>query len=661
MKRLVKLILIPLLITAIVYIVILGIKSIGADNIVINEYYAEITFNEAGDMTVTETFDMNYKKALRVRFRDIDYTKFYDDYPFEYDTNYSADFISDESYMRFYKNGVNVTNQVDIGYSWNGDYDELGNRITCEPLRSDCASMFVDSRDVGGLNGNVKFEYHYVIEGVATRFDDISEINWNLFEYMESGITQGEVRINLPQKDLSLDNFYIFSHGMDDMQAEFLSDHEAVITFENSDKKDFLEFRILVPNRLFPDMDNSNVDQARLTFKSMILDYEQDLAEHQATGETSYLLSWIIAIAFGPFFYLCSIFFYHKFFKPYHVNFDQMYLRDVPYVVTPAEMSYLFYGGIVNDEDVTATLLDLIRRKYIKIEYDPTEITDFNPKYKLVLLKNPKTKELKSHETHLLRWFFETIGDQKQVTSTQIEDYPQSSYQHATRFKHDAQAFKDRVKSAFNVFPFMFLDREKKIASSLIYIGVIAIFYLFIQASIYSYNVFYQFLCILLFGIFYYLEQNAYIKRTKEAREAQVKWEAFRRFLLDFGTFEDDPITNVIIWEKYLVYATSFKIADLVMKQFKVDLNTTDLNQSDATFLWFNPNQHNRLFNPMHRFNRNYVSMRQSANHAIRAHNREVYMQQARERASSRSSGGFGGGRSGGSSFGGGGGGGRSR
>ena len=181
------------------------------------------------------------------------------------------------------------------------------------------------------------------------------------------------------------------------------------------------------------------------------------------------------------------------------------------------------------------------------------------------------------------------------------------------------------------------------------------------QAYTFGYNPFYQFACILLFSLFYYFEQNFYVKRTKKAREAYAKWDAFRRYLLDFGTFEDDPITNIVIWEKYLVYATSFKIADLVMEQFRVDTKTKAINQTDFTFLMFNHTQNNHLYNPMHRFNRTYHHMRRQANINIRNHNREIYLQNAKSRDSSRSGRGFGGGRSGGSSFGGGGGGGRSR
>ena len=54
------------------------------------------------------------------------------------------------------------------------------------------------------------------------------------------------------------------------------------------------------------------------------------------------------------------------------------------------------------------------------------------------------------------------------------------------------------------------------------------------------------------------------IKRTKEANEEYVKWMAFKNFLQDFGNMQDYPIPALTIWEHYLVYATSFGIAELV-------------------------------------------------------------------------------------------------
>lgn len=658
MKKVFKLIILPILITATLYLIVIAIMSIGSSKIKINNYEADIVFNEQGDMTVTETFDMTYNEQLRVRFRDIDYIKFYDDYPFDHALENHADFDSTQSYMQVYKNGTNVSDQVDFGYSWLNDRDELGGFVRCEPARYGCASMFVDTKNIGGLDGDITFEYHYVITGVATRYSDISEINWNLFEYMESGIKEGQIHITLPEKDLTLDNFYIFPHGIDNIKSEYLSDHEALITFEDSDKNNFLEFRLLVPNRLFPDIRDQHIDINNSLNKNLILNYEQELENSQSKGELQFIISWIITILSGIILYGASIYFYHKFFKPFPSDFKETYLREVPYDMTPAEMSYIFFGGKTSDEDVTATLLDLIRKKYIKIIYDPTNLSEFNPNFKLELLKRPKKNELKNHEIHLIKWFFDTIGKDNEVSFKTIEQYPLKSYSNSMRFKHDAESFTSRVKQSFKDYPFMILTTERKIAKSAAILSVLVFLYIAFYAGSYGFNIFYQFVLLLLFSIFYIIDQSSYIKRKKPIQEQCVRWEAFRRFLLEFGTFDDDPITNIVIWEHYLVYATSFKIADLVMKQLQIDLEKHTLNEDGQTFLFINQNRRGHLYHPVNNFRYTYRNVKSSASHKIREHNREIQMQRARSQ--SRSGGKFGG-FGGGSSFGGGGGGGRSR
>jgi hypothetical protein len=52
-------------------------------------------------------------------------------------------------------------------------------------------------------------------------------------------------------------------------------------------------------------------------------------------------------------------------------------------------------------------------------------------------------------------------------------------------------------------------------------------------------------------------------------RERIARWKAFRRFLKRFSSLPDAPALAVIIWERYLVYATALGVADRVEKQVK--------------------------------------------------------------------------------------------
>ena len=110
---------------------------------------------------------------------------------------------------------------------------------------------------------------------------------------------------------------------------------------------------------------------------------------------------------------------------------------------------------------------------------------------------------------------------------------------------------------------------------------------------------------------------------------------------------KDYPMPSVIVWEHYLVYATSLKIADKVMEQLRVKL--PDTSTEEGTFLSSRYRYPGFYYGYMFgRINTSISVAKTNAVSTIAQHNSASGM-------------GRGGGFSGGSSFGGGGGGARSR
>jgi uncharacterized membrane protein len=60
---------------------------------------------------------------------------------------------------------------------------------------------------------------------------------------------------------------------------------------------------------------------------------------------------------------------------------------------------------------------------------------------------------------------------------------------------------------------------------------------------------------------------HPYLRGDERVRVA--KWAAFRRFLRKFSSLPDAPALAVVIWEKFLVYATALGIAHQVVRQVK--------------------------------------------------------------------------------------------
>lgn len=63
-------------------------------------------------------------------------------------------------------------------------------------------------------------------------------------------------------------------------------------------------------------------------------------------------------------------------------------------------------------------------------------------------------------------------------------------------------------------------------------------------------------------------------KRTKKGAEAYQKWQAFKRFLQDFSLLDEKSLPEVILWEKYLVYAIVLGCAKKLSKTMKIKLES---------------------------------------------------------------------------------------
>lgn len=62
-----------------------------------------------------------------------------------------------------------------------------------------------------------------------------------------------------------------------------------------------------------------------------------------------------------------------------------------------------------------------------------------------------------------------------------------------------------------------------------------------------------------------------------DLRERMGRWAAFRRFLKEFSSLPEAPALAVVIWERYLVYATALGVADAVEKQVRSLVAPEDL------------------------------------------------------------------------------------
>ena len=83
-------------------------------------------------------------------------------------------------------------------------------------------------------------------------------------------------------------------------------------------------------------------------------------------------------------------------------------------------------------------------------------------------------------------------------------------------------------------------------------------------------------------GVLSIIYINSASKRTKEGMLEYKKWMAFKKFLQDFGRFNEKELPEIVLWEKYLVYATVLGVAEKLEKVMKIKIESFNQNDFDS-------------------------------------------------------------------------------
>ncbi len=628
-----------------------------------NNVVVDIT--DDGTMIMKET--MKFKTTAREIFKDISYNGGY--VP---NGTHTPSFDTSAVYVKAYDESGTViiegNGNANIGsssssqmlqFSWkNGVTAAYGGypSVRVEP-EENCVqpaeTMYLYKSDK--FSPVVYIEYTYAIKGAVVLFNDTAEINWKFATTNSMRTSNVNVTINLPTtvtNTVNKDDIYIYGHGTDGKVV-----HEDANPFQIklSSKKllpeEEIEARIMFPTNLVDTSQFStssgyhNVYNDNHIAWAVNFEKAQNDAGHkvyvrtQIVTYTSYSVCAVLLVA-SVFLFIRV---YRKYDKEYHSDFFGEYYRELPAEYGPAVMGYLYREKEVNKNDVSATLLDLIRRGFITIDYQGESLTSKKPNYKMILTELPR-KDLKPYENKLIDWFFGVVAKGNVLTLDQLDDFNRKEpdalkYQRCNK-EFNQQIINDSVKENF----FESTKKAKQVTSSIggIYFLVSVILIIigmtldkmiaipFIIASI----------GVSLALIFANYGANIN-RRTIKGNEDYVRWVAFKKFLEEFSNIKDYPMPGITVWEHYMVYATAFGIAELVEKQlrFKYSQMNMEKEMANSTYLRYPSLSY-------------YYMARISAAHHIGT---QTVAKAAAARSSSNGGGGGRGGFGGGSSFGGGG------
>lgn len=421
----------------------------------------------------------------------------------------------------------------------------------------------------------------YTLNDVVVKYNDIAEMYWNFIgDGWNYGIGSVNIVITVPE---NLNTLKIFGHGPLNGMSEIVNENTLTLKVQNLRANEQVDARILMDKDAFTVVKNQKENAI-----DRILEDEKVLAEdanHKREVAKVWLYVTIFVVIFAVTLPIISYISFRR--KIPKAKFNGKYYRELPEDYGPSVMNKVLFPvtGVLSSKDMLATLLDLVRKKYVDIE----KIYKDNDKTKKVLdYKLIKIKDNLDDLSEVERYFIDTMifKDKKEITLKELNKENtknETSQKEAFKEYEKWKEIIDKKAKEVNVI------KEKKTGTGKV-IGItvlctiLTVVLLFVGIS----KDYADIMVIAGIGMFILIYEIVGISisvttlnaRTEKGIEHEKMWKAFKRFLLDFSKLDERGFEDLILWEHYLVYATGLGIADKVIKQLKI-VYPTEFNDAN--------------------------------------------------------------------------------
>ena len=533
----------------------------------LTNFYVDATILENGDLRVKELIVLNGNFngfLINIPYKN-PVLEYHDEINFEADAIYNGSGISNVSVA-----AKKITGDVSFD-TFNEEFNSLkkayyeadaknGDYIESSFQNGKSYKMYFQ-----GENEKVAFLVQYTLDDMVVLHNDVAELYFAvLSDDFEDDIADLQVRVNLP-KENQQDNFRAWAHGDLTGNIDFLDRKTILATVKKVSSNTAIDVRLT--------FDPSLVDSNQISKKTNIdaLDKIIEVEEKRAIDANlkreqakKYLL--IANLLCGGYILILIIWWiyvYIKYDQEYKSTFNLKYNREFIDDYNVEVVDYLMNHSITPNA-MSASILNLIYKKNIKVEEIKSEKKK-EKNYQFTLLNRDNVTDT---EDVLIDFLFETVGNKKEFTTEELKKYASgtktfNSFQKSyTNWQNCAK--KDGERQNF------YEKNGLPIVSSifLLLIATLIIFYtLYLNVDTFLS------LIVMTLSIVFLIYSLLIKKRTKKGNEDYVRWKAFKNFLEDFGRFDIKELPEIVLWEKYLVYATVFGLADKVEKAMNVKIN----------------------------------------------------------------------------------------
>lgn len=423
-------------------------------------------------------------------------------------------------------------------------------------------------------NEKKTFRISYDAKNVAVRYKDTGELYYKfLGDDNKTTIKKFTVNINLPQEDNS-GKVKVFAHGPEKGDINKINNSKYELKIKNIPSKTFIEGRVIFPPEFIATSYNyNNIDRYQEIIDEEIA-FRENIEHRKQKKEDRRLLLSKITLVFTVISVLVFAFVLYQCKRRINRDFLKTEYRDIPEDCTPAVAAYII-GMYVTTNMIFATILDLFRKKYLRISPDDESVHVSNNKNFLIHKTKEEDMFILGHERYFMHWLFDKLGDGEVVSTNDIAYNNKHNFQ---EFYNSQNTWKSKIKAEANSRGY--LDQGKKLqAVVLILISIIDMVLGFVTAisgGIYA-------LFSLVFGIVLLVYAITLFFRLSDKGYMQYKkWMSFKKYMTK-GKQKlsmDDALDSL---DPSLIYALSLN----VVKNNAAPNDTSDVYSTNSWIFWY--------------------------------------------------------------------------
>ncbi len=463
-----------------------------------------------------------------------------------------------------------------------------------------------------------KYQIEYKVEDAVHKYADCAELYWQFvgsdFEVSAESIT-GTIKLpaNINQKD----EIKVWGHTKYLNGEIYVTDLNTVeFVVKNYKSKNYVEARLAMPTYLFGDIQSESNTNELDNIIEEETKWANEANARRKVRDRNLTIVIIAAIVFNVVIVVLSFRTIKKSKQVLKENpkikpeQELEYYRDLPDKnATPLESVFIFkkgYSQMYLSSVFSSTILDLTLKGYLKLEQEDKTIK--------IELTQKDTADLQEDEKRVIE-LLKLASKDNIITMKGLEKYIKNHTDKLTSLETKFEEISKDEANNKGKFDKKIADKAGIYIAKLTgYIFLLAVSFMATMMSIgFTADIVNEKLidCCLISGLFAIIItirniilNSKLIKSfngfTQKGVNEQEEWRAFKKYMEDFSYLNEKEVPELVLWEKYLVYATAFGIADKVLKQLKVkypELNNQDtLNNMILFNAMYNSNGFNTGF-----------------------------------------------------------------